>query len=113
MGTSENLAELTDFGRSARQQLIMQSALAKLKDWHNWLSLYNAMGALQKTLYTNLSLADLGEFALHMDLTNAHRLGLTNNNVLVDAVSNDGQDILQPRTSWGDVAAYVSHGLYS
>jgi LCP family protein required for cell wall assembly len=109
-----NLAEGTDFARSQRQQLIMQAALAKLKDWHNWSSLYNAMGALQKTLYTNLSLADLAELALHMDLTNAHHLGLSNQNVLVDAVSSDGQDILQPGSGgWQAIITYVKNGLYN
>ncbi len=113
LGHSENLAELTDFGRSARQQLIMQAALSKLKDWHNWPSLYNAMSALQKTLYTNLSLADLAEFALHMDLSNAHRLGLNNDNVLVDAVV-DGQDVLLPRNNdWQAIVGYLNHGLYN
>jgi polyisoprenyl-teichoic acid--peptidoglycan teichoic acid transferase len=107
-----NPAEGTDFARSQRQQLIMQAALSKLKDWHNWLSIYNAMGALQKTLYTNLSLADLAEFALHMDLTNAHRLGLTNDNVLVDFVTSDGQAALEPRNSWQDIITYVQNGLY-
>ncbi|HEV2583130.1 MAG TPA: LCP family protein [Ktedonobacteraceae bacterium] len=109
-----NLAEGTDFARSKRQQLIMQAALAKLKDWHNWSSLYNAMGALQKTIYTNLSLADLGEFALHMDLTNAHHLGLSNQNVLVDATSSDGQSILQPGSGgWPSIITYVKNGLYN
>lgn len=113
-GTSENQAELTDFARSQRQQLIMQAALSKLKDWHNWRSLYNGLGALQKTLYTNLSLADLGEFALHMDLKNAHRLGLSNQNVLVDSSLSDGTYILAPGSGgWQAIQTYVKNGLYN
>jgi LCP family protein required for cell wall assembly len=113
-GTSENQAELSDFARSQRQQLIMQAALSKLKDWHNWLSLYNALGALQKTLYTNLSLADLGEFALHMDLKNAHRLGLSNQNVLIDSSLSDGTYILVPGNGgWQAIQTYVKNGLYN
>lgn len=108
-----NPAEGSDFARSQRQQLIMQAALTKLKDWHNWFSLYGAMDALKQTLYSNLSLADLGMFALKMDLKNAHRLGLTNDNVLVDAVSN-GQDILAPGNGgWQGIITYIKNGLYN
>ncbi len=113
MGTSLNQAELTDFGRSRRQQLIMQAALSKLKDWHTWPSLYSAMDALKGTLYSNLSLADLSSFALKMDLNGAHKLGLTNNNVLVDSSAN-GQYILAPRNNdWQAIINYVKQGLYN
>ena len=113
MGTSLNQYELTDFGRSRRQQLIMQAALSKLKDWHTWPSLYSAMDALKGTLYSNLSLADLASFALKMDLNGAHKLGLTNNNVLVDSSAN-GQYILAPRNNdWQAITLYVKQGLYN
>ncbi len=112
-GVSENQAELTDFGRSRRQQLIMQAALSKLKDWHTWPSLYSALDALKGTLYSNLSLADLASFALKMDLNGAHKLGLTNDNVLVDS-SADGQYILAPRNNdWQAIINYVKQGLYN
>jgi LCP family protein required for cell wall assembly len=108
-----NPAEGSDFARSQRQQLIMKAALAKLKDWHNWGSLYGALDALKQTMYSDLSLADLAQFALKMDLNNAHRLGLTNDNVLVDATSSDGQSILLPRNNnWQAIIDYVNHGLY-
>ena len=108
-----NLAELTDFGRSRRQQLIMQAALSKLKQWQTWPSLYGALDALKGTLYSNLSLADLASFALKMDLNGAHRLGLTNNNVLVDS-SAGGQYILAPRNGdWNLIKLYVKQGLFN
>jgi len=110
----DNPAEGSDFARSNRQQLIMQAALSQLKNWHNWPSLFDAMNALKQTLYTNLSLADLAQFALKMDLSNAHRLGLTNDNVLVDTTSNDGQAILLPRNNnWQAIIDYINHGLYT
>jgi polyisoprenyl-teichoic acid--peptidoglycan teichoic acid transferase len=113
MGTSENQAELTDFGRSRRQQLIMQAALAKLKNWGTWPHLFSAMDKLEQTLYSNLSLADLGEFALKMDLNDAHRVGLSNDNVLADTTSSDGQDILLPQNNdWALIPAYIQQQLY-
>src|SRR5207245_1117140 len=77
---SENYDELTDFGRSARQQIIIKAVLAKVKQVSTWTHLYGAMDALQKTLYTNLSFADLAELALKMDLNDPHtqRIGLSN-----------------------------------
>jgi LCP family protein required for cell wall assembly len=113
MGTSINQYELTDFGRSRRQQLIMQAALSQLKKWQTWSSMYGAMDALKGTLYSNISLADLASFALKMDLNGAHRLGLTNNNVLVDSSAN-GQYILAPRNNdWNLITLYVKQGLYN
>ncbi|HVB73639.1 MAG TPA: LCP family protein [Ktedonobacteraceae bacterium] len=110
---TDNPAEGTDFARSRRQQLIMQAALSKLKNWRTWPSIYGALDALKGTLYSNLSLADLASFALKMDLANAHKLGLTNNNVLVDS-SADGQYILAPRNNdWQAIIDYVKQGLYN
>jgi polyisoprenyl-teichoic acid--peptidoglycan teichoic acid transferase len=114
MGTSENEAELTDFARSARQQIIIKAALAKVKQVSTWPSLFNAMSALQHTIYTNLSLADLTEFALKMDLNTAHRVGLSNQNVLVDSTAPDGEYILAPRNgNWQAIIDYVKQQLYN
>ena len=110
---TDNFAEGSDFARSQRQQLIMKAALTKLKDWHSWPSLFNAMDKLKQTLYSNLSLADLSEFALKMDLNGAHHVGLSNDNVLVDSVA-DGQDVLLPRNSdWSLIPPYVQQQLYN
>lgn len=110
---TDNPAEGTDFARSARQQLIMKSALAKLKDWHTWFSLYGALDALKGTLYSNLSLADLAQFALKMDLNNAHRVGLANYNVLMDS-SAGGQYILLPRNDdWQLIKDFINQQLYN
>ena len=113
-GTSMNQAELTDFARSARQQIIIKAALSKVKDIGTWPHLYNALDALQHTIYSNLSLADLAEFALHVDLTGAHHVGLSNQNVLVDATSNDGQYILLPaNNNWQAIIDFVKQQLYN
>ncbi len=110
----DNPAEGTDFARSARQQLIMKAALTKLKSWHTWPSFFSALDALKHTIYTNLSLADLAMFALKMDLNNAHRVGLSFSNVLMDAKSNDGQDILLPQNDdWNLIKTYINQQLYN
>ncbi|HEX7735818.1 MAG TPA: LCP family protein [Ktedonobacteraceae bacterium] len=111
---SINQAELSDFGRSRRQQLIMQAALLKLKQWQTWPQLFNAMDTLKHTLYANLSLADLSQFALKMNLSDAHRVGLSNQNVLEDATASDGQYILQPvNGDWNQIPPYIQKQLYN
>ncbi|HLH61015.1 MAG TPA: LCP family protein [Ktedonobacteraceae bacterium] len=113
-GTSENQAELTDFARSARQQIIIKAALSKVKSVSTWPSLYNALNVLSKAIYTNLSLADLGLFAQKMNLDSAHRVGLSNQNVLMDATSSDGQYILLPvNNNWQAIKDYVTKNLYN
>jgi polyisoprenyl-teichoic acid--peptidoglycan teichoic acid transferase len=110
----DNPAEGTDFARSARQQLIMKAALSELKDWHTWPSFFGALDALKHTIYTNLSLADLAQFALKMDLNNAHRVGLSFTNVLTNSTSSDGQDILLPKNAdWNSIKTYINQQLYN
>ncbi len=110
----DNPAEGTDFARSARQQIMIKAALSKVKQISTWPSLYNALTALEHTIYTNLSLADLIQFSLKMDLNDAHRVGLSNQNVLVGATSNDGQAILLPmNNNWQAIKDYVKQQLYN
>src|SRR5258708_28698513 len=113
-GTSENQAELTDFARSARQQLIIKAALAKVKQVSTWPKLFNALTALRHTIYTNMSLADLAQVDLNMDLNASHRVSLINHNVLLDSTSSDEQYILAPRNGdWNAIVDYVKQQLYN
>jgi len=110
----DNPAEGTDFARSARQQIIIKATLAKVKKVSTWPNLFNAMSALRHTIYTNMSLADLTGFALNMDLNAAHRVGLSNQNVLADSTAPDGEYILVPRNGdWNAIADYVKQQLYN
>lgn len=113
---TDNLAEGTDFARSARQQIIVKAMLAKVKQTSTWPSMFKAMDALQHTIYTNLSFADLAELALKMDLNDpktAH-VGLSNQNVLMDSQSADGQYILTAKAgNWQAIQDYVKQHLYS
>jgi LCP family protein required for cell wall assembly len=113
MGTSENLAELTDFGRSARQQLIMQAVEEKFKQIGTWPHLYDAMNALQHAVYTNMSLADLGEFVLHMNLSDPHTARIVLQNVTVNVVEPDGEEALAPpNNDWSVIQNYIQQNLY-
>jgi hypothetical protein len=61
-----------------------------------------------------LSLADLAQFALKMDLNNAHRVGLSFSNVLTNSTSSDGQDILLPKNAdWNAIKTYINQQLYN
>jgi LCP family protein required for cell wall assembly len=110
----DNPAEGTDFARSARQQIIIKAALSKIRSISTWPKLYSALTALEHTIYTNMSLADLAQFALKMDLNNAHRVGLSNQNVLVGSTAPDGESILQPANNdWQAIINYVKQQLYN
>jgi len=112
LGTSQNLAELTDFGRSARQQIIIKAALAQVKQMKTWPKLFDAMDALQRTIYTNLSLADLTQFSLKMDLNDpgTARIGLSLSNVLEE----DQYYNLHPAgRDWNVIQNYVKKNLYN
>jgi len=109
-----DLAEGTDFARSARQQILIKAIVSKMTQISEWPHLWSAMGALQKSIYTNLSAYDLFSFVRKMDLNNAKRIGLTNQNVLVDGTSSDGQYILQPRDgNWSLIPQYIQQQLGS
>ena len=112
---TDNLAEGTDFARSARQQIIMKAVMSKIKQISTWPKLFDALNALQDTIRTNMSFADLAQFALDMDLNSpktAH-IGLSVTNVLANGTSDDGQSILVPLNDWADVASYVQQHLYN
>jgi polyisoprenyl-teichoic acid--peptidoglycan teichoic acid transferase len=109
----DNPAEGSDFARSARQQIIIKAALSKVKSISTWPKLYSALTALEHTIYTNMSLADLAQFALKMDLNNAHRVGISTSNVLVNSTASDGEAILLPANNdWQAITNYVKQQLY-
>jgi LCP family protein required for cell wall assembly len=107
-------SEGSDFARSVRQQLLIRAILGRARQPSAWPGLSGATDALQGALYTNLSLADLALFAQKLDLSHAARVGLSDQNVLVNSQSSDGQDILQPANGdWGAVKQYVAQHLKS
>lgn len=106
--------EGTDFARSARQQILIKAIVSKMTDISSWPHFYGAMDALQKSLYSNLSLYDLFQFVRKMDLNGGKRIGLSNQNVLVDSSTDDGQYILQPQDgNWNLIPQYIQQQLNS
>lgn len=111
---STDPVEGTDFARSARQMIVIKTTMSKLKQPTTWPSLLNATNALQHTIFSDLSLADLGQFGLKMDLNSAHRIGISDQNVLEDQVSANGQDILTAKGGdWKGIISYVQQNLYN
>jgi LCP family protein required for cell wall assembly len=105
-------AEASDFARSLRQQILMRAIAARLKSPLHWNAIPGVMDALQSRVVTNLSLRDLYTIYSSVDFGQAKHIALTNQNVLVDAVSGDGQDILLPRNGdWGLIVQYVQQQL--
>jgi LCP family protein required for cell wall assembly len=117
--TIDNPAEGTDFARSARQQIIIKAAMSKIRQLSTWPKIFDALNALQDTIRTNLSLLDLVQFTLDMDLESSQtaRIGLSYDNVLTDGTSSDGQSIVIPKdgdwNDWTTVASFVQKNLYN
>lgn len=106
------VSEGSDFARSARQQLLIRAILSRARQVSAWPGLLNATNALQQAIYTNLSLTDLMLFSTKLDFNHAQRVGLSDQNVLVDSQASDGQDILLPANgNWGAVQQYVASNL--
>jgi LCP family protein required for cell wall assembly len=105
-------SEGTDFARSARQQLLVRAVFSQARRPGAWPRLTNASKILGGALYSNLSLADLALFGEKLDLNHAKRIGLSTQNVLVDATSDDGQFILLPANNdWNAVRQYVAQQM--
>lgn len=111
---TDPLSQASDFARSGRQQILIHAILSRARQVSAWPGFANAMNALQRTIRTNLSLTDLLLFAQRMDMTHAARVGLSDQNVLVDAQSADGQAILLPANGdWSAIRRYVAAQLKS
>jgi LCP family protein required for cell wall assembly len=109
---TEPASQASDFARSARQQLLIKAMLARARQPSAWSRLNGAADALEKSVYTNLSLVDLLLFAQRMDTTHAAHIGISDQNVLVDGRSSDGQDVLLPANGdWTAVQQYVQQNL--
>ncbi len=105
-------SEGSDFARSRRQLLLIHAIIDRARSLGAIPELPGVMNALQQTLYTNLSLTDLALLATNVDINHAALVGLSNDNVLVDAVSDDGQDILEPANGdWGVIPRYINAHL--
>ena len=105
-------SEGTDFARSVRQQILVRAILSRARQVSAWPGLSAATDAMQSTISTNLSLADLLMLADKMNFKNPNRVGLSTDNVLVNAVSSDGQDILLPANGdWNAIQQYVAQQL--
>jgi LCP family protein required for cell wall assembly len=105
-------SEGSDFARSLRQQILVRAILARAKQMSAWPRLSDASKALEGTVKTNLSLADLGLFAEKMNFKNARHVGLSTANVLTSSTSADGQYILLPTNGdWTAIRRYVNAHL--
>ena len=105
-------SEGTDFARSRRQLLLIHAIVDRARSLNALPGLLGGLDALQQTIYTNMSLADLSLFTMKADINHATMVGLTNQNVLQDGTSGDGQYILQPANGdWGAVQRYIADHL--
>ncbi len=106
--------EGSDFARSQRQQKLMAAIEQKALNLGMLPKIFNLMNDVQGHFQTDLSLADikdLADCAPKIDFTDARRIGLTDQNLLVSGWSSDGQWILKPQGAnqddWSQVHTYI------
>ncbi len=108
---STNPLEGSDFARAARQQRLVSAIKAKLLSPAGWVRVPAVINAVQPHVKTDLSASDLMRIFRHR-ADDQHQYVLSNQNVLVDAQSSDGQYILVPRNgNWALVRSYVRSAL--
>jgi polyisoprenyl-teichoic acid--peptidoglycan teichoic acid transferase len=104
-------SEASDFARSARQQLLVAAIAHKLRSFGGLFSFPGVMDALQSSVKSNLSLLNLWQFFSNAHFSSAQRIGLSNQNVLVDG-QVDGEDVLLPQNgNWNAIQQYVQQQL--
>jgi LCP family protein required for cell wall assembly len=107
-------SEGTDFARAKRQQVLLHAIVDRARSLSALPGLFRAMDALQQTIYSNLSLADLTALMEKGDFNHATQVGLTTQNVLVNGMTDDGQDILEPANGdWNAIQQYIAAHLKS
>lgn len=99
--------EGSDFARSRRQQQIIAAVEQKALQLNMLPQLFGVMNALQGHIQTDMSLADLNDFANYMskvDIADATTGQLTDagNTLLTSGYSSDGQWILTPTAGQDD-----------
>jgi LCP family protein required for cell wall assembly len=109
---SEDPREGTDFARSARQQRLVSAIKQKLYSPGGAVRFVPVANAASGAIRTNLSTLDLVRFVAGFHPERAKHITLDTSNVLVDARSTDGQQILLPRGgNYGVIADFVHKEL--
>lgn len=104
-----SLQDGTDFGRAKRQRNLLVAVKQKIFTIGFIPKAIPFVTSLQDDLKTDLSLDDAKALIVHSKELNGYdiqNLALTNENYLVDSISDDGQAILLPKDgkdSWGSI----------
>jgi anionic cell wall polymer biosynthesis LytR-Cps2A-Psr (LCP) family protein len=112
-----SLQDGTDFGRAKRQRNLITAVKQKVFSVGLIPHILPFMSSLKDDLRTDLSLNDIQDLIKHAQEINGysvHTLALTDQNFLEDAVSSDGQDILQPKAgldNWNQVHSWVQQQI--
>lgn len=104
----------TDFGRAGRQRNLLVAVKKKVFSAGFIPQVIPFMSSLGDDLRTDMSLNDVKTLIANSNALNKYSvtmMALTDQNYLVDAVSDDGQDVLEPKdgiNDWTGVHNYIS-----
>jgi anionic cell wall polymer biosynthesis LytR-Cps2A-Psr (LCP) family protein len=103
-----------DFNRAARQRQVILAVKDKVINLGFITKIGPTINTLTKNLTTDVDFGEMNKLlgnALELAKYKIVPVALTDQNVLEDAVSNDGQDMLVPRigqTDWSEVQQYIA-----
>ena len=107
----------TDFGRSKRQRNLLSAVKQKVFSINALPSILPLMDSLQNDFKTDFSLSEIQQLIPKInDLKDysIQNIALTNQNVLVDSISSDGQQILVPKDgidNWEKIHTWLQVSL--
>lgn len=108
-----SLQDGTDFGRAKRQRNLLVAVKQKIFSAGFIPQIIPFISSLGDDFRTDLTLSDVKTFLTNANTLNKYQIetiALTNQNYLIDAVSSDGQAILEPKDgldNWASVHNYI------
>lgn len=114
-----SLQDGTDFGRSTRQRDLLIAVKQKVFSISFIPRIISFMNSLKDDLKTDIQPDEISYLVNQASTLNSysiHNIALTDQNVLKDNITSDGQDILIPKSgldNWGDVKTWSANSLTS
>jgi anionic cell wall polymer biosynthesis LytR-Cps2A-Psr (LCP) family protein len=112
-----SLQDGTDFGRSKRQRNLINAFQQKVLSVNAISSIIPLMNSLQDDFKTDMTLSEIQSLIPQLSNIKTYttqNIALTNQNMLVDSTSSDGQAVLMPaegQDQWNSIKTWLSASL--
>lgn len=110
-----SLTDGGDFNRARRQRIVLESVKAKVVNIGFIPKIIPTLNTLSQHLQTDLDLSTIEKLLSRFSEFSSYKItqvALTDQNVLIDAISADGQFILNPKVgpgNWTEIQNFINH----